>query len=682
MKKIYCNLAALLILLFIAPPVGAEGLSIGSGTTFSLDSSTLKLSGNWSNIGTFTPGSGTVVFNGEIGNQTITNLSGETFFNITVNKAAGDVQLLSNVAVTGTLTVTSGDVDLNGNVITLGNSGMLSESAGNTVKGTSGYITATRNLNAPAGENVAGMGAVITSSADPGNTTINRGHAQQTGIGNASILRYYDIMPANNAGLNATLDFYYDDSELNGLTENKFVLFKSTDNGASWSNQGGTAAPPVNTVIKTAIASFSRWTVADSSQPLSAPEMDVQGNAISIADGDTTPSEADNTDFGSTGLVSGGVTHTFTILNTGTDTLILTDPSPYISISGTHAGDFSVSSIPSGSIAAGGGITTFDITFTPGALGIREATVSIANDDFDENPYDFAIQGNVLSDVTISGMVTDGVNPIEGAIITFSHDGHTETTASDGNYSYVVSAAITTTVTPSHPGYSSWDPENRQLTNILDSQPDQDFLSTSDSDAIPTQEENGPDGTDPSYDGNGDGVPDCNQPNVVSFHTEDGNNYVTLAAPDGTIFADVHALPSPAPGIFPELLSFPYGMFSFTMTGVTPGGAAQVVLFLSGEASIDSYWKYGREPGDETVHPYEFMLADGTGAEINRNTIILHFIDGQKGDDGLIAEGTIVDDGGPVVAADSIPALSNTGMIVLVILLSFFAFLMIRRRRI
>jgi len=73
---------------------------------------------------------------------------------------------------------------------------------------------------------------------------------------------------------------------------------------------------------------------------------------------------------------------------------------------------------------------------------------------------------------------------------------------------------------------------------------------------------------------------------------------------------------------------------------------------------------------------------DGPGAEINGNTIILHFIDGQKGDDGLIAEGTIVDDGGPAVAAESIPALSKVGMIALIIFLSISASLMIRRKRI
>ncbi|MBM3302977.1 MAG: hypothetical protein FJY85_23900, partial [Deltaproteobacteria bacterium] len=36
---------------------------------------------------------------------------------------------------------------------------------------------------------------------------------------------------------------------------------------------------------------------------------------------------------------------------------------------------------------------TFVITFTPGGLATRTATVSISNDDSDENPYDFTISG-------------------------------------------------------------------------------------------------------------------------------------------------------------------------------------------------------------------------------------------------------------------------------------------------
>ncbi|MBT8273333.1 MAG: choice-of-anchor D domain-containing protein, partial [Bacteroidia bacterium] len=123
-----------------------------------------------------------------------------------------------------------------------------------------------------------------------------------------------------------------------------------------------------------------------------APEMNVQGNAISIVDGDTTPAIADDTDYGNVDITTGLVTHTFTIQNTGAIPLNLTGASPYVVISGAHAADFAVTVIPATPIAAGGS-TTFDITFNPSALGLRTATLTIANDDSDENPYNFDIQG-------------------------------------------------------------------------------------------------------------------------------------------------------------------------------------------------------------------------------------------------------------------------------------------------
>jgi cytoskeletal protein CcmA (bactofilin family) len=123
-----------------------------------------------------------------------------------------------------------------------------------------------------------------------------------------------------------------------------------------------------------------------------APEMDVQGNGISIADGDMTPSTTDDTDFGPADISSGTVDHTFTVENTGNADLNLTG-SPKVVISGTNAADFSVIIQPSSPVAANGGTTTFTIRFDPSAIGLRTATVSIDNDDADENPYDFAIQG-------------------------------------------------------------------------------------------------------------------------------------------------------------------------------------------------------------------------------------------------------------------------------------------------
>ena len=122
------------------------------------------------------------------------------------------------------------------------------------------------------------------------------------------------------------------------------------------------------------------------------PEMDVRGNSLSITDGDTTPSTADHTDFG---VGSCPVSHTFSIQNTGSADLSLTD-NPRVSIGGTDAADFSLTNDASTPIAANGQ-TTFEVTFSPSAFGLRKATLRIANNDADENPYNFSIQGTGIA---------------------------------------------------------------------------------------------------------------------------------------------------------------------------------------------------------------------------------------------------------------------------------------------
>jgi hypothetical protein len=118
------------------------------------------------------------------------------------------------------------------------------------------------------------------------------------------------------------------------------------------------------------------------------PEMNVQGNAVSIADGDVTPATGDFTDFGSAVAISGTIMRTFTIQNIGTADLNVGT----ITISGTNAADFTVSVLPATPVVASGS-TTFEITFQPSALGVRTAAISIVNNDTNENPYNFNIQG-------------------------------------------------------------------------------------------------------------------------------------------------------------------------------------------------------------------------------------------------------------------------------------------------
>ncbi|NOX39993.1 MAG: choice-of-anchor D domain-containing protein, partial [Alphaproteobacteria bacterium] len=132
------------------------------------------------------------------------------------------------------------------------------------------------------------------------------------------------------------------------------------------------------------------------------PEIDITGNSNPIADGSTTPSATNFTDFGSAVIPAGSVSRTFTIANTGSG--LLTLGTNAASLSGTNAADFSVTTQPSTTIAAGA-TSTVVVLFAPSAAGARDATLSIANDDSNESPYDFAITGtgSTAPEINVTG---------------------------------------------------------------------------------------------------------------------------------------------------------------------------------------------------------------------------------------------------------------------------------------
>ena len=121
-----------------------------------------------------------------------------------------------------------------------------------------------------------------------------------------------------------------------------------------------------------------------------------------------------------------------------------------------------MTAIPSNSIAAGGS-TTFQITCNPSDAGVRTASLSIANNDSDENPYNFAIQGTgtigiSINDVTVNENAGNAVFAItlsstSGSNITvdYATADNTATTA-DNDYTNttgtatVTSGSLTTTV--------------------------------------------------------------------------------------------------------------------------------------------------------------------------------------------------------------------------------------------
>lgn len=233
-------------------------------TWLSTASNNFSEASNWS-LGTVPSSTDNIGVYGYSGGEELTFSGTPTINNLFISSTASPV-LGSNITVNGNLIMES-NVDLNGNTLNLGMDANLIEDAG-LFYGTNGKIITTRVLNGsitPINENIGGIGAEITCAADMGSTIIERHHSA---IGSNSaingITRYYVISPANNSGLNATLVFHYDDSELNGNTESGLVLHKSTDAGTTWTEIGGVLNTSENTITFSNTDGFSWWTAAQS----------------------------------------------------------------------------------------------------------------------------------------------------------------------------------------------------------------------------------------------------------------------------------------------------------------------------------------------------------------------------------------------------------------------------------
>lgn len=159
-------------------------------------------------------------------------------------------------------------------------------------------------------------------------------------------------------------------------------------------------------------------------------------------------------------------------------------------------------------------------------------------------------------------------------------------------------------------------------------------------------------------DGNYDDIPEAEQSNVTSLPNAINGAYVTVAAPDGVNLTAVEATEVPLLHDMPDA-SFPIGLVGFTIEGLTPGAAVDVILFLENAVDINSYYKYGRPNPAFPAMLYAFGYNGATGAEILSDRIILHLVDGLRGDDDLTANGTIVDPSGPALVTNTAPAVNT-----------------------
>lgn len=133
---------------------------------------------------------------------------------------------------------------------------------------------------------------------------------------------------------------------------------------------------------------------------IGSQEIAITGNSVDITDGETNFGLNDDRDFGTVDVALGTVENTFTITNSGGFDLVISS----VNVTGTHSGDFTVTTSPVGTVASGGR-TTLAVTFDPGASGLRSATVTVNSDDADEAAFDFAVQGTggTISEISVVG---------------------------------------------------------------------------------------------------------------------------------------------------------------------------------------------------------------------------------------------------------------------------------------
>ncbi|WP_460505677.1 IPTL-CTERM sorting domain-containing protein [Hydrogenophaga soli] len=162
-----------------------------------------------------------------------------------------------------------------------------------------------------------------------------------------------------------------------------------------------------------------------------------------------------------------------------------------------------------------------------------------------------------------------------------------------------------------------------------------------------------------------------------------GSWLVNTAQSAGFIASTGHAK---SPLNLPAGYSFPHGLLDFTLTGGTPSTSATLVLtYPSALPAGTVYWKYGPSPAGfdcanapACAEPHWYRMP-ASQAVVSGNTVTLTITDGGVGDDDLLANGTIVDAGGPGVplggGVAGVPTLSQWGLLLLGLLMAGVAWM-------
>lgn len=283
MIRKYFTLLAAILLAGTWKGAAQTGLSVGSGSTlYVTGGSTLSIrNGSVQNNGTLNVASGTLALSGssdvQFSGTGTTNLD-----TLTLGLDAGKLLTLQqNLSIGGQLRFGGGLLNLGNQWVNLGSTGALSgeSESSRAYTAASGYLQVSATLNAPSGVTPGNLGLSITSGSNLGSTILRRSYGAQTANGSSSILRQYEMVPANNSNLGATVTFSYFDAELNGNSESTLSLWKY---GTQWTDQGGSNASTANNVLSSGVTqnTVGRYTLATRLTGLATQALTVIDSAL------------------------------------------------------------------------------------------------------------------------------------------------------------------------------------------------------------------------------------------------------------------------------------------------------------------------------------------------------------------------------------------------------------------
>lgn len=262
----------LVMLMLLPVALSAQGIQVTNGGHLVLTGAVKVVLHNAgiTNNGNVAPGNATVFFTGSQ-NARIAGNNSLPFTDVIMSKQSGSfVVLEQDISISGTITMNTGNMLLNGHTLDLITTGTIAgEKNGAQITGfNGGSVLLTRRVTtAPTAFNPGNIGLEITSPVAPGIVVIERRHVpEQVTNGIQGIQRSFIISSQVNTGMNATVRFFYLDSELNGHDESSLLLWKGSDVANSWIPVKSTGDIHANSLSIAGLDHWDRFTAANPDQ--------------------------------------------------------------------------------------------------------------------------------------------------------------------------------------------------------------------------------------------------------------------------------------------------------------------------------------------------------------------------------------------------------------------------------